>query len=176
MLARKKSGVAALPGFENTDNAPAVRSIEARATHLHELETEVHEWEKQHAKAAEAELRERAKTIANELAVSLAGKTSCVTEVPNSDGALLQAVADILKTRLGVPILLAGATNGRVDIVAAVPKEMTAKLRANEIIQQVAAIIGGKGGGRPESARGAGKDPTKIGEALKRGAELIDQT
>lgn len=167
MLSRKKKGVGSLPGFKKTAHADAaVRTIEERNAHLQLLETEVHEWEKQHAKAAEAELRSRAATIADELAASHAGSNFCIAEVPEADGALLQAIADALKTKLALPIVLAGAMDGRVDLVATVPKDLTTKFRANEIIQQIAPIVGGKGGGRPESARGAGKDPAKIGEAL----------
>jgi alanyl-tRNA synthetase len=47
-----------------------------------------------------------------------------------------------------------------------VPKELTSKFQANQIIQQIAPIVDGKGGGRPENAQGAGKDVSKIGEAL----------
>ncbi len=118
----------------------------------------MHDWEKQHAKAAEAELRQRAATLANELALAHAGASHVVIEVPDADGALLQQLADTLRDKLKVPIVLAGSMNGRVDLVAVVPKDLTAKVRANEIIQQIAPIVGGKGGGRPESARGAGKD------------------
>lgn len=61
VLSRKKTGLAALPAHSD------VASIERRSQHLKQLESEVHEWEKQHAKAAEAELQKRAATIANEL-------------------------------------------------------------------------------------------------------------
>nr|MDQ6913385.1 DHHA1 domain-containing protein [Verrucomicrobiota bacterium] len=71
------------------------------------------------------------------------------------------------------PIVLAGLTNGRVDLVAAVPKSLTSSIGANEIIQQIAPIVGGKGGGRPDNARGSGKDPSKIGEALAKARTLI---
>ncbi len=167
MLSRKKPGLAPLPSHSD------VASLEARAEHLKKLESEVHDWEKQHAKAAEAELQKRAATIANELAASHSAEKACVTEVPEADGALLQAVADLLKNKIDGPIVLAGLTNGRVDLVAAVPKSLTSSIRADEIIRQIAPIVGGKGGGRPDSARGAGKDPSKISEALARARTLI---
>jgi alanyl-tRNA synthetase len=174
MLSRKKAGIGALPEFVKAENTALVlKSIDARAAQLRTLEAEVHEWEKEHAKATEAEMRSRAATIANELAVSHFGKNVCIAEVPDADAVVLQAVADALKAKFKGPILLAGVTNGRVDLVATVPKEMTPRVRANEVIQQIAPILGGKGGGRPESARGAGKDASKLPDALQKARELI---
>ena len=173
-LARKKDGIAALPAFADSAETKAMlEQIDARSAHLEKLEAEVHEWEKQHAKASEADLRSRAGTIANELAEAHAGEKSCVAEVPNADAKLLQAVVDALKPKFSGPIFLAGATDGRVALIASVPKELTSKIQANKLIQEVAPIVGGKGGGRPEGAQGAGKDPTKIGEALAKARELI---
>jgi alanyl-tRNA synthetase len=60
-----------------------------------------------------------------------------------------------------------------VALVAYVPKQLTAKFQANELIQQIAPIVGGKGGGRPENAQGAGKDGSKIDEALAKARELL---
>jgi alanyl-tRNA synthetase len=175
VLARKKSDVAALPAFSNqAATGDMLEAINARTTHLEKLEGEVHEWEKKNAKVAEAELRSRAAQIANELAASHAGKNSLVAEVENGDGKLLQAIADALKTRFSGPIFLAGATNGSVALIAVVPKESTSKLQADKLIQKIAPIVGGKGGGRPEGARGAGKDVFKIGQALDEARKIIE--
>jgi len=174
VFSRKKPGTAALPVLVKSDSAAAVDSIEERSSRLKTIESEVHEWEKQNAKAAESELRSRAASIANDMASVHEGIKLCVVEeVADADGALLQAIADALKSKLSVPILLAGVTNGRVDLVAAVPKEFTAKIRANEIIQQIAPLVGGKGGGRPDSARGSGKEPARLSEALAKARELF---
>jgi alanyl-tRNA synthetase len=173
MLLKKKPGIASLAPFSRTDNATAVASIETRGLHLKQLEAEVLDWDKQQAKAAETELRDRATTIANELATAHAEANSLVHEVPEADGALLQQVADLLKAKLNVPIVLAGSTNGRVDLVAVVPKDLTDKIRANEIIQAIAPIVGGKGGGRADNARGAGKDVSRIAQALEHARSII---
>ncbi|PYK40113.1 MAG: alanine--tRNA ligase, partial [Verrucomicrobia bacterium] len=121
----------------------------------------------------EAELKSRAAQIANELAASHAGKNFCVSEVPNADGKLLQAIVDALKPKFNCPIFLASAANGSVALTASVPKEMTSKFQANKIIQEIAPIIGGKGGGRPESAQGGGTDSSKVEEALAKAKELL---
>jgi alanyl-tRNA synthetase len=173
-LARKKPDIAALPAFENdATTTKMLRQIDARAAHLEKVEVEVRDWEKQSAKTAEAELRSRAAQVANQLAASHGRKDFCVAEVQNGDGKLLQAVADALKSKFNGPIFLVGAANESVALVASVPKEMSARLQANKLIQEIAPIVGGKGGGRPENAQGAGKDASKIPEALAKARELL---
>jgi alanyl-tRNA synthetase len=173
-LARKKSDIAALPAFaDDAQTAEMLKKVDARAVYLEKLEAEVRDWEKQHAKSAEAELQSRAAGIANELAASHAGKDFLVTEVPNADGKLLQAVADGLKSKIKGPIFLAGVSDGRVALIASVPKELTAKFQANKLIQEIVPIVGGKGGGRPENAQGAGNDPAKLEEALAKARHLL---
>src|SRR5439155_7199374 len=83
------------------------------------------------------------------------------------------AVADALKTKFNGPIFLAGVANGRVSLIVAVPKDLTLKFQANKIIQEIAPIVGGKGGGRPESAQGGGTDTNEIGKALAKAKELL---
>src|SRR5207237_10764232 len=148
------------------------KAAERGAQH-EKLDAEVGQWEKQNAKGAGAEMQSRAATIANEIASSCAGKDFCVTEVPNADGKLLGAVADALKAKFKGPIFLAGAIDGRVALIASVPKEMTSKFQANKLIQETAALVGGKGGGRPESAQGGGTDPGKIADALAKARQLL---
>jgi alanine--tRNA ligase len=174
VLARKKPDIAPPPAFKNDATTTAMlQQIDARAAHLEKVEAEVRDWEKQTAKTAEAELRSRAAQIANQLATSYAGKDFCVAEVEDADGKLLQAVADTLKAKFNGPIFLAGTANGSVALFASVPREMTSRFQANKLIQQTAPIVGGKGGGRPENAQGAGKDPSKIAEALAKARELL---
>jgi alanyl-tRNA synthetase len=174
ILARKKPAIALLPAFEsNATASEMLQQIDARAAQLDKMEVEVRDWEKQSAKTAEAELRSRAAQIANELMRSHAGKNFCVSEVRDADGKLLQAVVDALKSKFHGPIFLAGARDASVALVAYVPLVHNAKFQANKLIQQIAPIVGGKGGGRPENAQGAGKDASKIAEALAKADELL---
>jgi alanyl-tRNA synthetase len=173
-LARKKPDIAPLPAFQNdATTSEMLQQIDARAVRLEKVDVEVRDWEKQSAKTAEAELRSRAAQIANQLAASHAGKNFCVAEVQSANGKLLQVVADALKSKFSAPIFLVGTTNESVALIAVVPKEMSSKFQANKLIQQIAPIVGGKGGGRPENAQGAGKDASKINEALTKARELL---
>jgi alanyl-tRNA synthetase len=173
-LARKKSDIAPLPAFQDdAATAEMPQQIDARAAHLEKVDADVREWEKKTAKSAEAELKSRAAQIASELARSQAGQNFCVAEVPDADGKLLQGVVDALKSKFMGPIFLVGTRDASVALVAYVPSALTAKLQANKLIQQIAPIVGGKGGGRPESAQGAGKDTRKVNEALAKARELL---
>ncbi|MEN3368806.1 MAG: alanyl-tRNA synthetase [Verrucomicrobiota bacterium] len=173
-LARKKPEITALPAFaESGETSTMLEQIDERSAHLEKLEAEVHEWEKQHAKASEVELRNRAEEIAKELGAKSATEKSIVAKLPNADGKLLQAIVDALKPKFRGPIFLAGENDGRVALVASVPKEFTTQFQANKLIQEIAPIVGGKGGGRPDNAQGAGKDAAKIDVALARARELL---
>jgi len=173
-LARKKPDIAALPAFQDDAAiAEILKQIDARLAHLEKVDSEVRDWEKRTAKSAEAEIKSRAAQIASELARSNAGKNFTVAEVSDADGKLLQAVVDAVKSKFKGPIFVVGARDTAVALVAYVPSELTSKFQANQLIQQIAPIVGGKGGGRPESAQGAGKDPSKINQALARARELL---
>jgi alanyl-tRNA synthetase len=173
-LVRKKPDIAELPVFESeSDTAEMLKKIDARAAHLEKVDADVRQWEKKTTKAAEAELRSRAAQVASDLARSHAGKSYCVAEVRDADGKLLQAVVVALKAKINGPIFLAGAQDISVALVAYVPKELTNKFQANKLIQQIAPIVGGKGGGRPDLAQGAGKDASKIDIALVEARKLL---
>jgi alanyl-tRNA synthetase len=173
-LARKKPDISALPAFQDdAATAEMLKQIDARGAHLEKVDAEVREWEKKTAKSAEAELKSRAAQIANDLAQSQADKNFCIAEVPDADGKLLQGVAEALKTKINGAIFLVGTRDASVALVAYVPKQLTTKFQANKLIQQIAPIVGGKGGGRPENAQGAGKDASKINEALAKARELL---
>lgn len=149
-------------------------------TPLHELEKKVEsvlahqkELEKQ-LKAAQQ--REAAHTARSLVTRARAGAIPAIIEnLGAADGDTLQNIADALKSQFHGAILLAGVSDGNVSLVAAVTPDFTSKVQAGKIIQAIAPIVGGKGGGRPESARGGGKDSSKINEALQKAAELISQ-
>ncbi|HYJ03926.1 MAG TPA: alanine--tRNA ligase [Chthoniobacterales bacterium] len=173
-LARRKNEIAALPEFEvSAETGAMLEQIDARSEHLAKLDTKVHEWEKQQAKASEGELRSRAEEIAKELAATNGADKAIVAKLPDADAKLLQAIVDALKPKFRGPIFLAGEKEGRVALIASVPKDLASQFQANKLIQEIAPIIGGKGGGRPDNAQGAGKDAAKIDEALARARELL---
>jgi alanyl-tRNA synthetase len=62
---------------------------------------------------------------------------------------------------------------GKVPVIVALTSDLTAKgLKAGDIVKQVAAIVGGSGGGKPDLAQAGGKDPSKLPEAMAKAREI----
>ena len=86
-------------------------------------------------------------------------------EVPNTKA--IRSTMDDFKSKLqDTIIVLASNVDGKVSIIATVPKSLTDQVKAGDIIKNMAPIVGGKGGGRPDMAQGGGTQPENITEAL----------
>ena len=87
----------------------------------------------------------------------------------------LRAVADTFKKLAPSGVMvLASAVDGKVAMIAAVTKDLNAKgIRAGDLVKELAPIVGGGGGGRPDVAQAGGKDVAKIGDMLKAAEETI---
>ena len=101
------------------------------------------------------------------------GTPAIIENLGETDGDTLQVIADALKGQFKGVVILGGAVNGVVALIAAVSPEFAANAQAGKIIQTIAPIVGGKGGGRPDNARGGGKDAAKLDEALVKAASLL---
>lgn len=87
-------------------------------------------------------------------------------EVPNAKA--IRETMDDFKSKLqDTVIVLISNVDGKVSLVATVPKTLTDKVKAGDIIKNIAPIVGGKGGGRPDMAQGGGTQPENITEALR---------
>ncbi|MCG5548676.1 alanine--tRNA ligase [Halorhodospira halochloris] len=79
----------------------------------------------------------------------------------------LRETVDQLKNQLGSGVILLAAVQGeKVQIVAGVTKDLTAKFSAGDLVNFVAQQLGGKGGGRPDFAQAGGRDPSNVDNAL----------
>ena len=86
-----------------------------------------------------------------------AGNINCITaHLGESDGNFTQAVADALKSQFEGVVVLGATGNGNVVLVATVSDAFTDRIQAGKLIQGIASIVGGKGGGKPTQARGGG--------------------
>ena len=132
--------------------------------------------QKQMEKQLKAAQQAQAAGIAKELlgkARTINGTPAIVENVGAEGGDQLQDIVDALKGQFAGVIVLAGALEGQVALAAAVSQEFVGKFQAGKIIQQIAPVVGGKGGGRPDNARGAGRDVEKLGAALEAAVKLL---
>ena len=96
--------------------------------------------------------------------------------IDGADAKSLREAMDQLKDKLkSAAIVLAASEGGKVTLIAGVTADLTAKVKAGELVNFVAQQVGGKGGGRPDMAQAGGTDPSKLPEALKSVAGWVGQ-
>jgi alanyl-tRNA synthetase len=100
--------------------------------------------------------------------IEVAGVKLARRKVSGMDKDGLRGLADSLKARLksGV-VVIASESDGKVQIVVAVTPDLTSRVKAGQIVKEIAPLVGGAGGGRPDFAEAGGKQPEKIDEMLK---------
>jgi len=104
------------------------------------------------------------------------GRKVIAGQVDGADPKRLLEIADQLRERLGSGVIvLASNQDGQVRLLAAVTKDLAGQVHAGKLVGQIAPLVGGKGGGRPELAQAGGTDPSQIDAALARAVELVGQ-
>ncbi|MGH8773065.1 MAG: DHHA1 domain-containing protein, partial [Burkholderiales bacterium] len=100
-------------------------------------------------------------------AVEINGAKILAAELEGADLKTLRETVDKLKDKLkSAAVVLASASDGKVNLIAGVTADLTSKIKAGDLVNFVASQVGGKGGGRPDMAQGGGTDPTKLPSAL----------
>jgi alanyl-tRNA synthetase len=95
------------------------------------------------------------------------GATVISEKLEGLDSKQLRTLADSLRNKLGSSVIVIASVNdSRVSIISTVSKDLTQKVQAGKLVGEVAKAIGGKGGGRPDMAEGAGKDVSLLPAAL----------
>ena len=95
-------------------------------------------------------------------------------KVEDADPKTLRDMVDKLKNQLGTGVVaLASSQKGKGLIVAGVTSNLTDSLNAEVLVKEVAADLGGKGGGRADFAQAGGVDPAKLGSALEKLFTLV---
>ncbi len=101
-------------------------------------------------------------------AVEIDGIKVLAAKLEGGDAKSLRDTVDQLKNKLGTAVVvLAAVDDGKVSLVAGVTKAETARVRAGDLVNNVAQQVGGKGGGRPDLAMAGGKDPSGLEAALQ---------
>ena len=109
-------------------------------------------------------------------AVQMGPHKVIVAQLHDVDQKALRTMVDDLKNQLasGV-VVLAVAQHDKVALIAGVTNDLTAQVKAGDIIAKAAAEVGGKGGGRPDLAQAGGTDPSRIEAALKAARDYLEQ-
>jgi len=110
-------------------------------------------------------------------AKTIAGVQVHVQRTDGLDVNGMRALADQLRDKLksGVVALGAATDDGKVSLLVVVTKDLIGKLNAGVLIKEMAAEVGGTGGGRPEMAQAGGKDPAKLDIALEKVFGLVER-
>ena len=108
-------------------------------------------------------------------AVALDGQSKLlVATVTGTDPKALRGMVDQLKDKLkSAVVLLATVSDGKISLVAGVTSDLTDRVKAGELVGQVAAQVGGKGGGRPDMAMGGGADVQALPAAMSGGESWV---
>ena len=173
---RRIEAVAGLTAYEQAiaDNA-RLKGLAARlGSPLPDLEKKV-EILMEHAKALEKALKAAQQREASGRAKELlakAGNGAIVANLGDADGEYAMAVSDALKSMFKGVVVLGSSGGGSVALIATVSPEHQARVQAGKIIAAIAPIVGGKGGGKPDFARGGGKDATRLDAALAEAQKL----
>jgi alanyl-tRNA synthetase len=150
--------------------------VDSREDALKAANAAVAQHEKEHAKAAEADFQRRASAQAAELigaAREVGGIPFIAHQVTEGPAAYLPVLADALKSRWQGVAVLAAAEPGKVALLCGVAPAFSKKVQAGKVIQAMAPLVGGKGGGRPELAQGGGTNPEGVASALAKAEELV---
>jgi alanyl-tRNA synthetase len=100
-------------------------------------------------------------------AVDVNGLKVLAAQLEGADAKTLRDTLDKLKDKLkSAVIVLAAVEGGKVQLAAGVTGDLTAKLKAGELVNFVAQQVGGKGGGKAGMAMAGGTEPAKVGAAL----------
>jgi len=109
-------------------------------------------------------------------AVDVKGIKVLAATLDGADARALRETLDSLKSKLKTAAIVLGSNeDGKVSLIAGVTADLTAKLKAGELVNFVAQQVGGKGGGRPDMAQAGGNDPSKLAGALQSVKGWVEQ-
>ncbi len=139
--------------------------LDKRERHLSELENEVKTLKHKLASgdAGVAEVREE-----------VDGVTVLARRAPEMSPGELRNLADTMRQKLGSGVVVLGMeSGGKATLLAAVTDDLTHRVKAGDLVRELAAVVGGRGGGKPNLAQAGGPDVDKLDEALAKAPEQV---
>jgi alanyl-tRNA synthetase len=136
--------------------------------HAKDLEREIDQLKTKLASAAAGDLASQA--------VDISGVNVLAVRLDGVDSQSLRTTMDQMKDKLGTAVIFIAAVNdGKVQLAAGVTKDLIAKIKAGDLIKDVGALMGAKGGGKPDMAMAGGGDASKIEDALSNVTTWVKQ-
>jgi alanyl-tRNA synthetase len=160
--------VGQMVGASDLSPAEALRHrIAAQEEEMKKLRREL---EQVRMKSASAAVSDAAST-----AVEVKGVRVLAQRVDALDKSQMRNLADELRGKLGSGVVVLGAAeDGRVSLIVAITKDLTSRVQAGKVVGQLAALVGGKGGGRPDLAEAGGSDPAALDSALAAAPSIVE--
>ncbi len=143
-----------------TPRSGLTRTVERILDQQKQAETELAGLKRKSANSRLDDLLEAENTVSGIRVVS--------QKVDGVDAGLMRELAENLRRKMGSGIVVLGmAADGKATLVTSVSEDLQGQLHAGKIIKQVAGLVGGSGGGRPDFAQAGGKEPEKLDQALQ---------
>ena len=158
----------AAAGLLNTSEDQLIASIERQIEQIKALEKQLEGLKRKAAGSQAQGLLDEAREVK--------GVKVLATRIDGVDRQTLRNLSDSLRQKLGSGVIvLASAEDGKVALITAVTKDLTSKLHAGKIVQELAKLVGGSGGGKPDLGEAGGKDTSGIENALGQVYPLLDR-
>ncbi|MHB8755185.1 MAG: alanine--tRNA ligase [Candidatus Acidiferrales bacterium] len=157
-----------LAGMLNIGEDRVVEAVEKLTQTTKQLEKQLEGLKRKSAVSMADSLLEGARTVKDVRVVA--------ARVPGFDREALRQLADGLRQKMGSGVVfLAAGEDGKVSLITAVTKDLTNRLHAGKIVQELAKLVGGSGGGRPDLAEAGGKDVAGIETAIAQVYPLVER-
>src|SRR5271156_4814076 len=155
-------------GMLNAGEDEIIAALERQFEATKQMEKQLEALKRKAAGSLSGDLVEKARTVKDVRLIA--------AQVNGFDREALRQLVDALRQKLvsGV-VVLASADDGKVALITAVTKDLIPKLHAGKIVQELAKLVGGSGGGRPDLAEAGGKDTSGIQNALDQVYPLLDR-
>ena len=153
----------------NAETAPA-EALRSRLTAQEE------ELKKLRRELDQARMKSAASAVsgAADQAVEVKGVKVLAQRVDALDRGQMRTLVDNLRNKLGSGVVVLGsAQDGKVALIVGVTKDLTGKVQAGKVVGEIAKMVGGSGGGRPDMAEAGGKDASQLDAALKSAADVV---
>ncbi|MGO9060983.1 MAG: alanine--tRNA ligase [Candidatus Binataceae bacterium] len=145
----------------------ALERLQRLLAHEKELEKKI--------RSLEQKLTEGGAAPADETVREIGGVKLVTRKLEGVEPGAMRAIADQMRQKYGSVVVALGSavSDAKVALLVAVTPDLISKVKAGDIIKQIAPVVGGSGGGRPDFAQAGGRDPSRLQEALEKVAGLL---